>query len=174
VEITPITPDIQPAEPVAPVSDRPQPFRLADRYEWIAADDPGLSGLAIYVRTSITNLERDRLQERHDDILEYNRDWLAMPAPERPDGDSPRDREWNLLAPYVKDWNVVGLDVDGNETPLPTPAVAGGKVFEACTPDVTNWIMRVVLLGYRATGKADGWKPLSTATSGPQIAPSAE
>lgn len=165
MEITPVTNQ--------PAAERPQPYRLADRYDWITCDEEGLAGLAIYVRTSITNRERDALQEKHDEILDYNRDWLAMPAPERPDGDSPRDREWSLIAPYVKDWNVVGLDVDGNEAPLPPPAVAGGTVFEAVTPDVTNWIMRVVLLGYRATGKADGWRRLSTGTSGPQIAPDA-
>lgn len=167
--------DITPVPSTATTeTTKPTPFRIGERYEWVTADDESLSGLAIYVRTSITNDERDALQDKHDAILEYNVAWAALSAQERAGQESPRDREWTLIAPYVKDWNVVGIDVDGNESPLPPPAVAGADVFHAVTPEITAWITRVLLLGYRFTGKAGGWQPKSTVTSGPRIAPNAE
>jgi hypothetical protein len=137
---------------------RPAPFRMADKKEWIACDQPGLEGFAVLVRTSVTNAEQDELRERFRANAAYQEAYFAAPAPERDRDDTPRRRELALVAPYVLDWNAVGVGSDGDEKPLPPPAVAGPDAFECVTPDAERWIVQVVLLGYHATGKAGSWR----------------
>lgn len=162
------------------MSERPAPFSVADRWEWIVCDDeehPELHGLAIEVRTSITNREQEALIAAHDAILDFNAEWLKLGPKERAEhdaaGTTPRDREWALIAPYVRDWNAEGLDEAGNPAPVPPPSVAGPQAFMAIPASAVSWITRVVLLGYRATGKAGGWRPPATPGSGPRTASAA-
>lgn len=157
------------------MGERPAPFSVADRWEWVACDDedyPELAGFAVEVRTSITNREQEDLLERHNAVLDFNAEWLGLDPAARArhdaDGDTPRDREWALLAPLVRDWNAVGLDAEGNEAAVPPPAVGGPGSFMAVPAGAVSWITRVVLLGYRATGKAGGWRPPATRGSGPR------
>lgn len=158
------------------MAERPAAFRVSDRWEWITCDDaefPELAGFAVEVRTSITNREQEDLQDAHNAILDYNAEWLRMEPAERAKADAandtPRDREWALVAPMVRDWNAVGLDPDGNDVPIPPPAEAGPQTFMAVPAPAVAWITRVTLMGYRATGKAGGLPTPSTPTSGPRI-----
>lgn len=162
------------AFPEAADGARPAPYRVADRRRWIVSDEPDTAGLAVLVRAGITNLERDRLQEAHAEIAEDSDDWGDLEPAAREArqaaGDTPRDREWALLAPYVLGWNAVGLTPEGEERPLPPPAEAGPAAFAAVAVPELSWIIKTVLLGYRFTGKAGGFRLPSIATSGPRIA----
>lgn len=139
------------------IGERPAPYRVAQIQEWIICEEPECPGLAVLVRTSITNAEQVALNARHDDIAgSFTEAWLALPPDERDMTNSPRMRERALLAPYVLDWNAVGVTEDGQEAPLPAPSVAGPEVFDAISAAEYTWISRIVLIGYLATGKAGG------------------
>lgn len=159
---------------VVPTAPAPSTFRVGHQYRWIVAEDDGIAGFAIYVRSSITHAEQEAIRAQHDDIIAFNVEWRSLTDDERAEraaaGTTPRQLELSLIAPHVHAWNAVGLDADGNEQPIPPPAVAGIDVFELVTADVEEFIVNTVLLGYRATGKAGGWKLPSIITSGPQIA----
>jgi hypothetical protein len=55
------------------IPEPPGWFVVADEYDWIVCEEPdlypGQQGLAIYVRTSITNREQRRLAEAHAGIV---------------------------------------------------------------------------------------------------------
>jgi hypothetical protein len=102
--------------------DRPAPYRVADRKEWIVCDEPGLDGFAILVRTSITNAEQQALVDEYNRITgPYSEAWDALPPEERDMEQSPWRKEKALIAPYVHDWNAVGVNGKGKETPIRRP-----------------------------------------------------
>jgi hypothetical protein len=149
--------------------NRPAPFAVLPRWTWEHCDVPGYEGFAIFVVANLTNRDREDLNEKHDAIVRRQVEWFDLSPEERAASPSPRRMEQELIAPYIRDWNAVGLDADGNEAALPAPAVAGPDVFEAIYPEMYDWIVRHVLLGYR-TGKGVGsWRPPSESTSGPRI-----
>ena len=134
-------------------------FVVTRQYVWLKCEDEdGALGLEVKVRKNITNRERDELNEYYNEhIVEYQKQWLAMTDEEREkvnaEGDTPRDREWNMLAGYIEDWNAQAEDDDGKIVDLPAPK-DNPAVFELVTKDAIDWCMRAVLYGYRATGKA--------------------
>lgn len=156
------------------MGERPGPFRVHDRWEWVecTADDKDYAdviGLAIEVRTTITNREQQELQDRHDEVIRYEAEFGAMEPADKakvPEDDRPWARQRRLIAPLVRGWNAQGLDADGNEVDLPPPAEAGPDAFEAISWTAELWITNVVLWGYRVTGKAGGRRVPSTPTSG--------
>jgi hypothetical protein len=153
---------------------RPAPFAVLPRWSWEHCDVPGYEAFAVYVVRNLTNRDREELNEAHDGIVRAQVEWFALTPEERASRPTPRRMEQELIAPYVKDWNATGLDEDGKERPLPPPAEAGPDVFEAIYPEMYDWIVRHVLLGYR-TGKGVGsWQTPSGSTSGPRIVESGE
>ena len=149
-------------------TERPAPYRVADHREWIFCEEPECAGFAVLVRTSITTLEQDALNAQHDVIAgAYSESWLALPPTERDMTQSPRARERALLAPHILDWNAVGINGEGEATPLPAPSVAGPEVFDAIAAAEYAWLSRVVLIGYLATGKVSGWRQRSGDTGRP-------
>lgn len=137
-------------------------FVVTRQFAWFECEDEdGAKGLAVKVRKNITNKERDELNEYYvEHIVKYQADWLKLTDDEREEidakGDTPRDREWKLLADYIEDWNAQAEDDDGKVHELPSPKAAGPVVFELVTKDVVDWCLKTVLYGYRATGKANG------------------
>ena len=158
-------------------------FSFKRNYRLIRCDEPGYEGFEIRVRAGISNDERDALTERWRELVDYNVAYREMEPVDRErvneSGDTPRRREWQLLAPLIVGWNAVGDRVDETtgeteEAPLPPPAEAGAEVF-ACVPaDLLGWMRGCVLDGYVVSGKALDSLPKSTATSGPQIVRSEE
>lgn len=136
--------------------DRPAAHSFAPRWEWQYCDVEGLETFAILVRPTITNKERENLVLEHGRIVEYEADWIKN-IEGRDEQDTPRRREMSLLAPYIKEWNAVGLLEDGTEAEVPSPSVAGPDAFLAIDTVAYDWIVRHILLGYRASGKAGGW-----------------
>lgn len=144
-------------------AEKPKSSFIVNRQEvWITCEDEnGPKGLSIKVRKDITNRERDDLNDYYrENIADYQAEWEKLTPDERlqtdADGETPRDREWRLLADYVLDWNIEAETPDGEIAPVPSPADGGAAVFELITPEAIGWILRVVLMGYRATGKANG------------------
>lgn len=138
---------------------RPAPYRVADRKAWFVCDWDGIEGLAIYVRTDITNAEQAALRARFDEISgPYEQQWQALPDAERDLAESPKAKERELLARYVFDWNATGIDPDGNVIELAAPAVNGPAVFDAISRDEEHWITMAVLHGYYHLGKAWKWR----------------
>lgn len=154
------TPDATPARVIPPP---PGWFVVADDHDWIVCDDPDIPdqhGLAIYVRTSITNREQQRLHERHAEITEYATAWRESDNPDW--DDTPDSRLRALVAPYVVGWNARGYNEESVIVDLPPPAEAGPEIFDAIKYEAWRWIFQVVLYGYLATGKAGGWQRPST------------
>lgn len=137
--------------------ERPESFSFAPRLEWQCSDETGLEKFCLYARRDITIREREDLMQKHRDIVAYEVDYLRPDNVERDADDTPRRREMRLVAPYIVDWNATGLDADGNETPLPPPSVGGIDAFLGIDNAAYDWIVRHLLLGYKATGKAGGW-----------------
>lgn len=138
--------------------DRPAAHSFAPRWQWQYCDVPGLETFAILVRPTITNRERELLQKEHIEIVEYEMSWLKDDKKrKREETDTPRFREMQLLAPYIKDWNAVGILEDGTEAAVPPPADAGPDAFLAIDAAAYDWIVRHIILGYRSSGKAGGW-----------------
>jgi hypothetical protein len=141
-------------------------FVVTRQHRWYTCEDEdGPKGLAIKVRKDITNRERDDLNDYYrEHVSQYQSDWLKMTPEERVEvdlrDDTPRAREWRMLAPYILDWNAKAEDDDGEIRELPAPADAGPEVFNLITKDAIDWLMAMVLYGYRASGKvgnpADG------------------
>jgi hypothetical protein len=131
---------------------------MAPRLAWMCSEDEGLEGFCIHARRDITIREREDLLEAHGAIAEYEVAYLRQDRGERDGEDTPRRREMTLLAPWVTDWNAVGLDAEGNEIPLPPPAIAGPDAFMGIDNRAYDWIVKHLLLGYRASGKAGGWE----------------
>lgn len=145
------------------MSDKPtSPFVINKVHVWIECeDDDGPKGLAIKVRKDLTNRERDELNDHYrEHVVEYEKAWRELSPEERAktdaDGDTPRDREWQILAAYILEWNVQAETPAGALEDVPSPADGGPAVFELVTKDALDWMMNVVLNGYRITGKANG------------------
>lgn len=137
--------------------ERPAPYSMGPRLAWMCAEDEGLEGFCIHARRDITIREREELLEQHGKIAEYEVEYLRRDRGERDVEDTPRRREMALLAPWIKEWNATGIDADGNDAPIPAPAEAGPEAFMAIDNAAYDWIVRHLLLGYRASGKAGGW-----------------
>lgn len=77
---------------------------------------------------------------------------------------------WALMAPYVAEWNALGLDPDGNALPVPPPAEAGPDAFQAVDASLTLWLLgelRQVHLGGEERGKGSAGRESSDgSTSG--------
>lgn len=138
--------------------ERPAPYTMAPRLAWMCSDEEGLEGFCIHARRDITIREREDLLEQHGAIAEYEVEYLRRDKPDRDIEDTPRRREMALIAPWVQDWNAVGLDAGGNEIPIPAPGNAGPDAFLAIDNAAYDWIVKHLLLGYRASGKAGGWR----------------
>lgn len=136
--------------------ERPTAHSFAPRWEWNHCDVEGLETFAILVRPTITNREREALVAHHQTIVEYELEWVKAGS-NRDNDDTPRMREMQLIAPYIKDWNAIGLLDDGTEAPIPPPSDGGPNSFLAIDTAAYDWIVRHLLLGYRASGKAGGW-----------------
>lgn len=136
--------------------ERPSPHSFAPKFDWEFCDVEGLETFAILIRPTITNREREALVAQHQAIVEYEIEWVKAGA-DRDADDTPRTREMALIAPYIKEWNAIGLLDDGTEAAIPAPADAGPEAFLAIDTAAYDWIVRHVLLGYRASGKAGGW-----------------
>lgn len=154
--------------------ERPAPHSFAPRWIWECSDVEGLETFCVEVRGGITNREREALTEAHTAIVGYEVEYLRTPMPERDQEDTPRRREMALIAPMIRDWNALGLDAAGDESPLPAPADAGPDAFMAIEPAAYDWIVRHLLLGYRASGKAGGWAVRSGRTAATSSAGSAD
>jgi hypothetical protein len=140
------------------VPGMPKPAYVASYKEWVESDDPALEGLAIYVRTNITNREQRELAEYHAWLAgDYQAQWDATPREERDYARSPRRLELEKLAPYIHEWNAYGEDPEtGEYEKLPPPRVAGADVFECILDKQIDWCIRVVMHGYVITKKANG------------------
>lgn len=154
---------------------RPAPYRPAERKEWIVCHEPGMAGLAILVRTSITTAEHRDLNAWYSEhVLAYQETFFALPGEERDWDDAPIQRERKLIAPYIHDWNVIGRTIEGGEIGVAAPAVNGPEAFACVTAEEYRWMVDVVLHGYLFTGKAGAWQPPSTPTgNGPEANPDA-
>ena len=137
--------------------DRPSSFSFAPRLSWHTSDIEGMEEFAIYARRDITMREREELMTAHRAIVDYEVAYLRPDFKERDPGDTPRRREMAMVAPWVVEWNAVGIDADGNEVALPPPSVAGPDAFLAIDNAAYDWIVRYLLLGYKSSGKAGGW-----------------
>ncbi len=129
---------------------------------WIECDDEdGPLGFKIKVRQYITNAERDDIVRESNELRAYSLDYLAMDAAQRAAldeaGDTPRDREWRFLAPYIVEWNHAAETESGEIEPVPPPAGAGPEVFALVTPEQYAWMYQTVIGGWRATGKAKSY-----------------
>jgi hypothetical protein len=137
--------------------ERPAPHSFAPRLEWQCSDVEGLEGFCVLARRGITIREREDLMTAHRKIVEYEVEYLRPDAEERDPVDTPRRREMALVAPWIADWNAMGLDEEGNEVQIPAPSEAGPEAFMAIDNAAYDWIVRHLLLGYKASGKAGGW-----------------
>lgn len=131
--------------------------------QWIECEDKdGPLGFRIKVRQYITNAERDDIVAASNEIRKFSAEYLTMSAEERvaldAAGDTPRDREWRFLAPYIVEWNHAAESESGEIEPVPSPADAGPDVFALVTPEQYTWMYDVVIRGYRASGKAGSYK----------------
>lgn len=60
------------------------------------------------------------------------------------------DRElWSVIAPFIVEWNIAGIDADGNEVEVSPPAVGGGEQFQYVPPQLFGAIYRDIL--FRST-----------------------
>lgn len=144
---------------------RPPSVNISQMREWIMCDweelDPErfkmLAGFGILVRTGITIQEQDDLIRRNRENQQAIEAFEALPEDEQkavPEENQPYNLQWQILAPYVLDWNLEAEDINDKMIPVPPPAVAGYKAFNMVTLDHIYWITRIVLHGYQATGKA--------------------
>lgn len=137
----------------------PSMFLVADSKEWVVCDEEPNIGLAIYVRTDITQAEQKALRERYQRlVIDHWDPFYSLPVEERDLDDAPIVRQRAMLAPYIYEWNVLGRDPDDAVIPIPPPRTAGPVVFEAISDSAEAWISYVVIGGYRVTGKAGPWR----------------
>lgn len=131
--------------PAANGSGRPAPYRIW-QYGWHCSSD----GFCIEARSNLSLKERDDFLEADDAITAYSKEWIETPDEERDHEDTPRRRQIELLLPYIRDWNAVGIDaVTGEEKPLPSPAVAGIDAFQLITADQGVWVITEITNAYR-------------------------
>lgn len=116
-----------------------------ERYEWLAyvESDSGDDAIPIEVevRANLTFGELEGLV------------WEKDAAPED---------VWPLIAPFVRDWNISGLDEEGNEIEIPAPAVGGPEQFRFIPPALFWELVRDLKL--RSTRPLDR-KRLSASSS---------
>lgn len=97
-----------PKKTAKPSSDRPR-YSAKSRYAWIEVRDKDAEDdappLLVRIRSELTVAEAN--------TLVFDKDTLVTAV-------------WEMVAPYVIDWNVD--DEDGN--PVPAPAIAGGGQFD--------------------------------------------
>ena len=142
----------------------PPPYLIGQRKEWIVSDQPETAGFAIYVRTSITNREREELRKKIDYIEQtYSAEFFAKPPEERDLDQSPRVLQRKLLAPYVYGWNARAQDEHGEWKPVPAPAEAGYEAFDCILEPEMSFILDIVAGGYYSLGKAASLRKLSEA-----------
>lgn len=146
--------------------DRPAPYTFAPRPEWQCCDEDGLEQFCVRARARITMREREDLITAHNEIVAYEVEYLKPATKKRDIEDTPRRREMTLIAPWIVEWNAMGLDTDGNEVALPAPADAGPDAFLAIDNTAYDWIVKHLLLGYKASGKAGGWAALLPRSAG--------
>lgn len=148
---------------IRPEAMRPAPYVVADRREWLVCEEPGMEGLAVLVRTSVTIAEQRALKERYDAIVDtFTAEYEAMAPEDRDLTDTPWIRQQQLLAPYVLDWNALGFTAASDERVLlPPPATAGHEVFDCISTEEYLWIFSSVVGGYYITGKASAWRTRS-------------
>jgi hypothetical protein len=152
---------------IRPEAARPAPYVPAQRREWIVCDEPDIAGLAILVRTSITNAEQARLQAEVDEITgPYTEQWFARPPEERDASQSPYMMEREVLARQILDWNVSGTTEDGEIREIAAPVVNGAKALDFVDREAVTWMFRVVVGGYLVTGKAERSPSKSTDSGG--------
>jgi hypothetical protein len=141
-------------------TEAPNPYVIRRVNKWIEADaESDLAGLAIKVRQYITNAERDDLVEASNAIRLYSAEYMTLDleqraAAEAEKGGTPRDLEWQLLAPYIIEWNVKAENEAGEIVDVPAPADGGADVFALIPNEHYSWMYDVVIRGYRAMGKA--------------------
>lgn len=153
---------------IRPEAARPTPYFPAQRREWIVCDEPGIEGLAILVRTSITNAEQEQLQAEINEITgPYTEQWFARPPEERDASQTPYMMEREVLARQILDWNVSGTTVDGEKREIAAPAINGAKALDFVDREGVTWMFRVVLGGYLVTGKVERSPSRSTDSGGP-------
>lgn len=115
------------------MTDRPR-YVPQKRYVWVEYTDPDMGedapAIHLYMRSDITTFESDELKVEEDDKRE-------VPV------------FWEMVAPYVKDWNLD--DEDGN--PIPPPAEAGGMQFNYIPNSIFWRIYRD--LRWNSVGKLD-------------------
>lgn len=134
--------------PPANGAGRPAPFRIW-QYGWTCSSD----GFCIEARSNLSLKERDDFIDAEEAIFQYSEAWVKAQA-EDPGSvdqeDTPRRRRLALIAPFIRDWNAVGVDVTtGDEAPIPSPAVAGVDAFQLITLDQGVWIMETISTAYR-------------------------
>lgn len=134
-------------------------FIVGNQFSWIECEDPEFPGFKIYVRTGITNQEKDLLTERHNQqVVAWAETWRELDSDHRDYGDSPRERQKRMIAPYVHGWNAMGYDPEGNLIALPPPREAGSEIFNAIYDEMYEWMAYVVIGGYTVLGKAGPWR----------------
>src|SRR5690349_5245335 len=126
--------------------EKPSPYVIRRVNKWITCEDEdGPQGLSILVRQYITNAERDDLVDASNAIREYSAKWLGDMSPEERTAaeeanDTPRDREWKFLAPYIVGWNVQAENEAGEVVDVPAPADGGPDVFRLIPAEHYTWI----------------------------------
>ncbi len=134
---------------ISPNGSRPAPFRMRASWRWECCDTPGYDGFCIEARTNLTNAERDALDHANDEIVAYSKMWEATPEEERDDDDTPFKRQLAMIAPFIREWNVMGISaVTGEDTPVPPPAEGGAAVYDLIEFPMSAWLRTAVLNGF--------------------------
>lgn len=80
---------------------------------------------------------------------------------------------WKIIAPHVRDWNLLGQDLESGEVvKVPPPAEAGPDAFKVLDAGLTFWIavqLRTAHLGGEERGKGSG-RPARAPASTPDDA----
>lgn len=85
---------------------------------------------------------------------------------------------WTAIAPHVRAWNALGLDIRTGETkPVPPPAEMGPDAFKHVDPMIGIWIGQQLQQTYHqavANPKASAAPPPSASTPRPASAPGSD
>jgi hypothetical protein len=124
-------------------------YRAIPQFRVECCPEDGYEDFCAEVRNNLTNAERDRFEEGHEAILAYDKVWKETPVEDRDDRDTPKRRELALIAPFVRAWNVQGVDaVSGELKPVPPPAEGGVDVFDLVEYPASEWLRHTVLSGF--------------------------
>lgn len=58
-------------------------------------------------------------------------------------------RQYELIAPHIRAWNLYTMGGDGVPVAVPAPAVGGVAVFDDLERPLVSWLIRELLLAYR-------------------------